>query len=60
VTGQDVGRLDFGAAIAEAIADSAPTWLTLPSGPAQAPDELGALLDDFDAGDRPAAVAAGD
>ncbi len=60
MTGQDVGRVDFGAAIAEALADPAPTWLTLPSGPAQVPDELGALLNDFDAGDRPAAVAAGD
>jgi hypothetical protein len=59
MTGQDVGRVDLGAAIAEALADPAPTWLTLPSGPAPVPDELGALLDHFDAGDRPAAVAAG-
>ncbi|MBA3807958.1 MAG: hypothetical protein H0X28_06165 [Solirubrobacterales bacterium] len=56
----DLGEMDFGAAIAEALADRAPTWLTLPSGPARAPDELRDLLDDFDAGDRPAAVAAGD
>jgi hypothetical protein len=59
VTGQDLGQVDFGAAIVEALADPAPIWLTLPSGAAQAPDELGAVLDDFDAGDRPAAVAAG-
>lgn len=60
MTRQDVERVDFAAAIAHALADPEPTWLTLPSGPAQVPHELAALLDGFDAGDRPAAVAAGD
>jgi hypothetical protein len=58
VTGQGLEQEDLDAVIADAIADPAQTWLTLPSGSAQATDELRALLDDFDAGDRPAAIAA--
>jgi hypothetical protein len=59
VTGRDLEQEGIGAVIADAIADPAQTWLTLPSGLAQATDELHTLLDDFDAGDRPAAIAAG-
>jgi hypothetical protein len=55
----DLASADFGTAIADALADPAQTWLTLPAGSAQAPDELHALINNFDAGDRPAAIEAG-
>jgi hypothetical protein len=58
VTSQDVGQADIGESIAEALASREPTWITLPATKAEVPNELRAALDDFDAGERPAALAA--
>lgn len=45
--------------IAAALADPQPTWITLPSRDEELPTELQLALDDFDAGERAAARAAG-
>jgi hypothetical protein len=45
--------------IATALADSEPSWITLPSRDEELPGELRIALDDFDAGRRAAAKAAG-
>jgi hypothetical protein len=58
MTGQDVGQADTGESIAEALADPQPTWITLPGRQDQLPNELQVALDDFDAGERTAALAA--
>jgi hypothetical protein len=44
--------------IATAFADSQPSWVTLPPADVEAPAQLRDALDAFDAGGRPAAVAA--
>jgi|GEM_PF-6852473 len=58
MTGQRVEQVDTGESIAEALADSEPTWVTLPGPLEESPDQLRAALDDFDAGKRAAALAA--
>ncbi|MGO9320350.1 MAG: hypothetical protein ACLQBY_06065 [Solirubrobacteraceae bacterium] len=58
MTGQDVGQAETGEAVAAALADPEPTWITLPGSQEELPGELRAALDAFDAGKRPAAVAA--
>ena len=58
MTGQRVGQADTGESFAEALADSEPTWITLPGPQEKPPGELRAALDDFDAGKRAAALAA--
>jgi len=45
--------------VAAALMDPRPSWITLPPAGADVPSELRAALDAFDAGERPAAVAAG-
>ena len=56
---KDLDETDTGESIAEALADSEPTWVTLPSRQNEVPNELRVALDAFDAGERPAALAAG-
>jgi hypothetical protein len=59
MTSHDLDEADTGESIAEVLAGSEPTWVTLPPPGAEVPDELRGALDAFDAGERPAAVAAG-
>jgi hypothetical protein len=59
MTSQDLEQADTGESIAEALADPEPTWITLPGPQDELPNELRIALDEFDAGERPAAVAAG-
>jgi hypothetical protein len=59
MTDKDLEETDAGESIAEALADSEPTWVTLPSRENEVPNELRGALDAFDAGERPAASAAG-
>jgi hypothetical protein len=56
--GQDLGEADPGEPIAEALAASELTWVTLPPAEAEVPDKLRGALEAFDAGEHPAAVAA--
>jgi hypothetical protein len=58
MTSQDLERADTGESSAGALADREPTWITLPGTQEELPSELRAALDDFDAGERPAALAA--
>jgi hypothetical protein len=58
VTGQDLGEDTAAESIAAALADSQPSWITLPSRDEELPSELRLALDDFDAGERAAARAA--
>jgi hypothetical protein len=58
MTDQDVGQAETGEAVAAALADPEPTWVTLPGPQEELPAELRTALDAFDAGERPAAVAA--
>jgi len=58
MTGQDLEEADTGESIAEALADREPTWITLPGPQEELPNELRAALDEFDPGERPAALAA--
>jgi hypothetical protein len=59
MTDKDLEEADIGESIAEALADSEPTWVTLRSRENEVPNELQGALDAFDAGERPAALAAG-
>jgi hypothetical protein len=59
MTDQDLGEATTAESIATALADPQPTWITLPSREAELPTELQRALDDFDAGERAAAKAAG-
>jgi hypothetical protein len=56
MTDQDLGQA---ATIGTALADARPSWITLPSRDEELPSELRLALDDFDAGERAAAQAAG-
>lgn len=58
MTGQDLGQADIGESIAEALAGPEPMWVTLPGPQEELPNELRAALDEFDSGERPAALAA--
>jgi hypothetical protein len=58
MTSQDLGQADARESIAAALADAEPTWITLPGTQEELANELRAALDDFDAGERPAALAA--
>jgi hypothetical protein len=57
--GQDLGDDTTAESIASALADSQPSWITLPSRDEELPGELRLALVDFDAGERAAAKAAG-
>ncbi len=59
MTGKDVGEDIAAESIAMALADSRPSWITLPSRDDELPTDLRLALDDFDAGKRAAAKAAG-
>ncbi len=56
---QSEGRATAGS-ILTALEDSTPTWITLPRSAADVPTELRNAVDDFNAGERPAARAATD
>jgi hypothetical protein len=58
MTDKDLQEAYTGESIAEALADSEPTWITLPSQENEVPNELRDALDAFDAGERPAGLAA--
>ena len=58
MTSQDLGEDTAAESIATALADSQPSWITLPSRDEELPSELRLALDDFDAGERAAARAA--
>lgn len=58
MTGQDLGEATTAGSIAAALADSQPSWITLPSRDEELPSELRLALGDFDAGARTAARAA--
>jgi hypothetical protein len=60
MNGQDVEQAAADASIADALADTDPTWITLPGPQHELPSELRDALNDFDAGGRPAALAAGE
>lgn len=60
MSGWHAGELGAGKSIAAAIADSRPSWVTLPADGGDVPDELRSVLAAFDAGKRPAAGAAAD
>jgi hypothetical protein len=53
------GEITTAESVAAALADPQPSWVTLPPAGADVPSELRVALDAFDAGARPAAVAAG-
>jgi hypothetical protein len=59
MTGQDLGEAAVAESVAAALANPQPSWITLPSRNEELPSELQLALDDFDAGDRAAARAAG-
>jgi hypothetical protein len=59
MTNQDLGEVTTAESIATALADLQPSWITLPSRDEELPTELRLALDDFDAGERAAAKAAG-
>jgi hypothetical protein len=59
MTDQDLGQAATVGSIVAAVADSQPSWITLPSRDEELPSELLLALDDFDAGERAAAQAAG-
>jgi hypothetical protein len=59
MTGQDLGEAATAESVATALADSQPSWITLPSRDEELPSELQFALDGFEAGDRAAARAAG-
>jgi hypothetical protein len=59
MTNQDLGEVTTAESIAAALADPQPTWITLPSRDEELPADLRLALDDFDAGERAAAKAAG-
>lgn len=59
MTKQDLGEAAVAESIDVALTDPKPTWITLPSRDEELPTELRLALDDFDAGERAAAQAAG-
>ncbi len=59
MTGRDLGEAAIAASIDATLADPQPTWITLPSRNEELPTDLRLALDDFDAGERAAAKAAG-
>ncbi len=58
MTGEDLGGATTAESIDTALADSKPSWITLPSRGEELSSELRLALDDFDAGERAAAWAA--
>jgi len=58
MSSRQAGEVNAGRLIASALADSQPSWITLPSDGGDVPDELRAAMDVFEAGDRPAGRAA--
>lgn len=58
MTGEDLGEATTAESIDTALADSQPSWITLPSREEELSSELRLALDDFDAGERTAARAA--
>jgi hypothetical protein len=59
MTSQDLREVTTAESIATALADLQPSWITLPSSDEELPADLRLALDDFDAGERAAAKAAG-
>ncbi len=59
MTGRDLGDAAIAASIDATLADPQPTWITLPSIDEELPTDLRLALDEFDAGERAAAKAAG-
>jgi hypothetical protein len=59
MTGQGLGDAATAESLSAALADSQPSWITLPSRDEELPGESRWALDDFDAGERAAAHAAG-
>lgn len=59
MTSPDLGQTTVAESIAATLADPQPSWVTLPPPGTEVPGELRTVLDAFDAGERPAAVAAG-
>jgi hypothetical protein len=59
MTNQDLGEVTTAESITAALADPQPSWITLPSRDEELPTDLRLALDDFDAGERAAAKAAG-
>jgi hypothetical protein len=59
MTNQGHGEAATAESVGAAFADSQPSWITLPSRDEELPGELRRALDDFDAGERAAARAAG-
>jgi hypothetical protein len=58
MTRSDVGEITTAESIVVALADSQPSWVTLPPANVEVPAELHDALDAFDAGERPAGNAA--
>jgi hypothetical protein len=58
MTSSDLGEITTEESIVAALADPEPSWITLPPTDVDVLSELRAVLDAFDAGGRPAAVAA--
>ncbi len=59
MTNQDLGEAAIAESIDADLTDLKPTWITLPSRDEELPTELRLALEDFDAGKRAAAQAAG-
>jgi hypothetical protein len=59
MTNQGLGEAATAESVGTAFADSQPSWITLPSRNEELPGELRRALDEFDAGERAAARAAG-
>jgi hypothetical protein len=58
VTGSQLENEATAQSILAALADTRPTWITLPEAATDVPDALQRAIEAFDAGDRPAACAA--
>jgi hypothetical protein len=58
MTDTDLGEITTAESIAAALADPQPSWVTLAPVDAEMRNEVRSALDAFDAGERPAAVAA--
>lgn len=52
MSGSGLGEVAPAASIVAALADSQPSWLTLPAADAEVPGQLRGALDAFDAGER--------
>jgi hypothetical protein len=59
MTGQELRRAATADSLAAVLADPRPSWITLPARDEELPSQLRSALDDFDAGERAAARAAG-